>query len=167
MARSFKHRFKILTGPLAGQVDDGFMIGSQDFPDQYKSMDHESIVAHRNAAFGQGRGEGVWLSTLGQAVYQVMQAQGSPIRSITADGMQYGNEYLDMNIPFDRNGDEIKVDDMLYVAVKNEVRLVKVVAIAAKPFMASYGIIHRKLTVYDADEDRKLTINDPGATIKA
>jgi hypothetical protein len=46
------------------------------------------------------------------------------------------------------------------------VRRVTVIKIAKKPFMASYGIVNRKLTVRDEAEDQTLTINDPRATVK-
>jgi hypothetical protein len=69
-------------------------------------------------------------------------------------------------VPFDRYGNEIKEGDMIMIASKNEVRRVEVIKIAKKPYMASYGIMNRKLTVRDDVEDQTLTINDPRATVK-
>lgn len=68
-------------------------------------------------------------------------------------------------IPFDRYGQEIRVGDYLYVGVKNAVHQVRVLSIG-EPYHPGYGIVNRKLTCSDLDNNRTRTINTPGDTIR-
>lgn len=68
-------------------------------------------------------------------------------------------------IPFDRYGKEISVGDNLYVGVKNAVHRVTVLSIG-EPYHPGYGVVNRKLTCRDLDDNRTRTINTPGDTIK-
>lgn len=161
MARSYPHRYKVLSGPLSGVVVDGIQIGFQDYPDQFvkEGWDLSSITARTRL---HGKKEGIWLN---EAKVRIERTDYHSV-TITEEGVAYGNDYMDLCVPFDRYGFEIKEGDTIMVASKNEVRRVKVVKIAKKPYMASYGIMLRKLTVRDEAEDQTLTINDPRATVK-
>lgn len=161
MARLYPHRYKILSGPLAGEVSDGVQIGLQDYPEQFVK---EGWCSHDISSLRAcGKKEGIWMNDPG------VRVERNDYRSvtITEEGVAYGNDYMDLCVPFDRYGNEIKVGDTLMIASKNEVRRVEVVAIAKKPYMASYGIMNRKLTVRDNVDEQTLTINDPRATVKA
>ena len=159
MARTYIHRYKVLSGPLAGEIFDGVQIGFQDYPDQFvvEGWDSHTIVAKTS-----GKKEGVWLNEPGVRI----QRNDYRNTTITEEGVAYGTDYMDLCVPFDRYNNEIKVGDTLMIASKNEVRRVEVVAIAKKPYQASYGIMNRKLTVRDNVEEQTLTINDPRATVK-
>lgn len=159
MARHYPHRYRVLSGAHAGEVHDGVQIGLQDYPDQFKTMTPEQVQAHIHA---QTSKEGIWLTGPGVRVARNDHRN----TTITNEGVSYGTDYMDLCVPFDRYGNEIAVGDTLMIASRNEVRRVQVVKIAVKPFMASYGIMNRKLTVYDSEEDQTLTINDPRATVK-
>jgi len=170
MARTYLHRYKVLTGPSKGMISDGQQIGVQDYPDQFivEKFSHEQIRAMQDDKYRRGLTEGIWLNELSHPMYRPAPIQGvrPPKIEITEEGVNYDDTYMDLCVPFDRYNNEIKVGDTLMVASKNEVRRVEVVAIAKKPYMASYGIMNRKLTVRDEAEDQTLTINDPRATVK-
>ena len=159
MSRVYLHRYKVLSGSLQGMVTEGVQIGFQDYPEQFaiEGWDSHTIVTKTS-----DKKEGIWLSEPGVRV----QRNDYRNTTITAEGVSYGNDYMDLCVPFDRYNNEIKVDDILMIASKNEVRRVQVVKIADKPFQASYGIMNRKLTVRDHEENQTLTINDPRATVK-
>lgn len=169
MARTYPHRYKILTGDLKGLVIDGQQIGVQDYPEQFvlEKFDSHQVAAMAKDKYDQGVYEGIWLEEVSRPMYRPIPKLGSqPKVVITEEGVNYDDVYMDMCVPFDRYGNEIGVGDTLMIASKNEVRRVEVIAIAKKPFMASYGIMNRKLTVRDEAEDQTLTINDPRATVK-
>lgn len=155
MARTYLHRYKVLSGPMKGLITDGVQIGFQDYPEQFviEGWDSHTI---------SGKKEGIWLTEPGVRV----QRNDYRNTTITEEGVSYGDDYMDLCVPFDRYNNEIKVGDTLMIASKNEVRRVEVIAIAKKPYMASYGIMNRKLTVRDNVEEQTLTINDPRATVK-
>ena len=159
MARTYTHRYKVLSGPMKGLVADGNQIGFQDYPEQFvvEGWDSHTIVAKTS-----GKKEGIWLKEQGVRV----QRNDYRNTTITEEGVSYGDDYMDLCVPFDRYNNEICVGDTLMIASKNEVRRVEVIKIATKPFQASYGIMNRKLTVRDEAEDQTLTINDPRATVK-
>lgn len=170
MARTYKHRYKVLSGDLKGLVSDGQQIGTQDYPDQFviEQMTHEQITAKQRDMYDRGEIEGVWLDEVSRPMYRPRPIQGvrPPKIDITDEGVNYDDVYMDLCVPFDRYNNEINVGDTLMIASRNEVRRVTVIKIAKTPFMASYGIMNRKLTVRDEAEDQTLTINDPRATVK-
>ena len=164
--RVYPHRYKVLSGPNAGLVSDGQQIGVQDYPEQIvlESFTSQEIARLGKDKYDKGLGEGIWLKEIRQPMYR------SAIHSkteITEEGVNYDNTYMDLCVPFDRYGNEIKVGDTLFIASKNEVRRAEVIAISKKPYMASYGIVNRKLTVRDEVEDQTLTTNDPRSTVRA
>jgi len=173
MSRSYPHRYKVLTGNHQGLVSDGQQIGYQDYPDQFVdqrplAMTHEQIRAIQQDKHNKGIYDGIWLNEVQQPIYRPIPVQCvyRPKTEITDEGVNYDDVYMDLCVPFDRYGNEIKVGDMIMIASKNEVRRVEVVKISKNPFMVSYGIMNRKLTVRDEAEDQTLTINDPRATVK-
>ena len=168
MSRSYPHRYKVLTGYHAGLVSDGQRIGYQDFPDQFVNMTNDQIMQQQRTMRAAGVYEGIWLNELQMALHRPIPVTGvsQPKIEITEEGVNYDNVYMDLCVPFDRYGNEIKEGDTIMIASKNEVRRAKVIKIAKRPFMASYGITNRKLTVRDEEEEQTLTINDPRATVK-
>ena len=152
MTRIRTHRYKVLAGCLKDGVFEGQEIGAQDYPDQAKIE-------------GCAKGEfyGVWLNEpkvkLNRTDYRDV--------TITDEGVNYSNEYMDLCTPFDRFNKEIFVGDTLYVSSLNEVVPCIVEKIAKKPFMASYGIMNRKLTVRPVEGGAAKTINDPRSTVKS
>jgi hypothetical protein len=169
MVRTRHHHYRILSGALAGSTFLGQQIGFQEYPDQIaqEQMSPDAINELRQRQYSLDRCEGIWLHELNQAVYRPVPVTGKPPKvDILAEGVNYDGVYLDLCTPFDRFNNTIFVGDELYVSIRNEVRLAKVVRIADKPFMASYGIMNRKLTVRDEQEDQTLTINDPRSTVK-
>lgn len=170
MARTYLHRYKVLSGPTKGMVTDGVQIGVQDYPEQFvkEGWTSEAIQAFVKKQYENGVYEGIWLNEAQQPIYRPLPIQGvrTPKIEITEEGVNYDDVYMDLCVPFDRYNNEIKVGDTLMIASKNEVRRVEVIAIAKKPYMASYGIMNRKLTVRDNVEEQTLTINDPRATVK-
>lgn len=159
MARTYTHRYKVLSGFMKGLISDGQQIGFQDYPEQFviEGWDSHTIVAKTS-----GKKEGIWLTEQGVRI----QRNDYRNTTITEEGVSYGDDFMDLCVPFDRYNNEIREGDTLMIASKNEVRRVKVIKVAVKPFMASYGIMNRKLTVRDEAEDQTLTINDPRATVK-
>lgn len=159
MANCFKHRkrFRVLVGFIAHQVYDGFEIGIQRYPDQFKL---ENLTYEQIMKMHQTDHSGIWLSELNTKIEHTDPRNVT----ITDEGVNYSNNYIDLCVPFDRNGTEISVGDYLYAAVRNEVRKVKVTKIAKKPFHAT-GAMVRKLTVVD-EEQQTLTINYPYSTVK-
>lgn len=169
MTRTRHHHYKLLSGPLACRVFIGEQIGFQEYPNQIaqEQLTPEAIGKLREQQYSLNRCEGIWLYELEQAVYRPVPVQGKPPKvEILPEGVVYDGVYQDLCTPFDRYNHMICVGDELYIASSNEVRLVKVVRIADKPFQASYGIMNRKLTVRDELEGQTLTINDPRATVK-
>ena len=170
MSRFYPHRYKVLSGEHQGLVSEGEQIGVQDYPNQFvaEKFDSHQVSAMSKAKYDQGLYEGIWLSEIQQPMYRPVPHKlgRQPNIEITEEGVSYDDIYMDLCVPFDRYGIEIKEGDVLMIASKNEVRRVEVVKIAKKPFMASYGVMNRKLTVYDDKEDQTLTINDPRATVK-
>jgi len=169
MKRQYIRQYRVLSGPLAGMVSNGIQIGEQDYPDQWKieSLTHDQILEQRNRVQAQGLFSGIWLIDTQQVVRRPLPVQGG-YRSkveITPEGVNYDDVYMDLCVPHDRYGNEIHVGDTLIVASKNEARRVVVERFAAKPVMASYGIMQRKITVRDELEQQTLTINDCFATI--
>lgn len=170
MSRVYLKRYKVLTGECTGLISQGQQIGYQDYPDQVtlEKMTHEQITAKQRSQYDKGLCSGIWLNEVARPLYLPLPVQGvrPPKVEITDEGVNYDDTYMDLCVPFDRYNNEIKVDDYIMVASRNEVRRVQVVKIATKPFMASYGIVNRKLTVRDHEENQTLTINDPRATVK-
>jgi len=170
MSRHYTHRYKVLSGPMQGLVTNGRQIGEQDYPEQFliEKMTHEQIMAKRDEHYNRNGCSGIWLNEPEKAIYLPKPVQGVrvPKIEITDEGVNYDDVYMDLCVPFDRYGNEIKEGDMIMIASKNEVRRVEVIKIAKKPYMASYGIMNRKLTVRDDEENQTLTINDPRATVK-
>jgi hypothetical protein len=170
MSRTYKHRYKVLSGSLKGMVTDGQQIGVQDYPEQFikEGWDSETINAFVKKQHENGVYEGIWLDEPSQTMHRPLPIQGGyrPKIEFTDEGVNYDDVYMDLCVPFDRYGNEISVGDTLMIASRNEVRRVEVIKIAKKPFMASYGIMNRKLTVRDNEEEQTLTINDPRATVK-
>lgn len=159
MSRVYLHRYKVLAGPLTGQVHDGIQIGFQDYPEQFVK---EGWDSHKIAANTADKGDGVWLIIpsvrLNRHVYHDM--------TFTDEGVNYSNDYMDLCVPFDRFNNEIFVGDTIYVSSNNEVVPCVVEKIAKKPFMASYGIVNRKLTVRPIEGGTAKTINDPRSTVR-
>jgi hypothetical protein len=170
MNRKYIHRYRILSGPLAGVVANGVEIGVQDYPDQWRleGLTHEQIMERQQRVQAQGLCGGIWLFDLQQVIRRPLPVHGGhrPKVEITPEGVNYDDVYMDLCVPHDRYGNEIRVGDNLIVASKNEARRVVVERFAAKPFMASYGIMQRKITVRDELEQQTLTINDCFATIR-
>ena len=169
MARHYIHRYKVLTGPMTGMVSDGQQIGVQDYPEQFivEKLSYEQIRAVQDDKYHRGMTEGIWLNEAQQPLYRNIPKLGSGLNiTITEEGVNYDNTYMDLCVPFDRYNNEIREGDTIMIASKNEVRRVEVIKIAKKPFMASYGIMNRKLTVRDHEGEQTLTINDPRATVK-
>lgn len=160
MANRFKQlkRFKVLVGSLVNEIHEGIEIGYQRYPEQFmiEDFNHEQYMKQHET-----EREGIWL------LEPQIKIENTDPRNvtITEEGVNYSNNYMDLCVPFDRYGTEISVGDCLYAAVKNEVRKVKVTKIAKKPFYGNYGMMRRKLTVVD-DDNQTLTINDHYTTIK-
>jgi hypothetical protein len=152
MSRIRTHRYKVISGSLAGQVFDGMQIGDEEYPGQVESE-------------GCAKGElhGVWLN---EPKIKINRTDYRDV-TITDEGVNYGNKYMDLCVPFDRFNEEIFVGDTIYVSSSNEVVPCIVEKIAKKPFMASYGIMNRKLTVRPVEGGAAKTINDPRSTVKA
>jgi len=152
MSRIYLHRYKVLTGSLSGQVFEGQEIGAQEYPDQAKI---EGVA--------KGTVSGIWLNEpkvkLNRTDYRDV--------TITDEGVNYSNEYMDLCVPFDRFNKEIFVGDTIYVSSNNEVVPCIVEKIAKKPFMANYGIMNRKITARPIEGGIAKTINDPRSTVKA
>ena len=152
MSRVYIHRYKVLSGPLKGGIFDGQEIGAQEYLDQYKIE-------------GSAKGElhGVWLN---EPEVKINRTNYRDV-TFTDEGVSYSNEYMDLCVPFDRFNKEIFVGDTIYVSSSNEVVPCIVEKIAKKPFMASYGIMNRKLTARPIEGGTAKTINDPRSTVKA
>lgn len=169
MIRTRHHHYKLLSGPLACQMFLGEQIGIQEYPEQIskEQMSSGAITSLRERQYSLNRYEGIWLYDINQAVYRPVPVVGKPPKvEILPEGVVYDGVYQDLCTPFDRYNRMICVGDEIYVSSSNEVRLVKVVKIADRPFQASYGIMNRKLTVRDELEGQTLTINDPRSTVK-
>lgn len=170
MSRSYPHRYKVLSGEFAGLVSQGEQIGYQDYPDQFvvEKFDSHQVSAFVQTQTDKGLYNGIWLNEVSRPLYRPLPVQGvrAPKVEITEEGVNYDDVFMDLCVPFDRYGNEIKEGDTLMIASKNEVRRVSVVTIAKKPYQAVYGIVNRKLTVRDDAENQTLTINDPRATVK-
>jgi hypothetical protein len=160
MSRIRIHRYKVLSGPMKGLVGEGIQIGFQDYPEQFvkEGWDSHTIVAKIS-----GKYEGIWM------LEQNERVQRNDYRNtvISEEGVSYGDDYMDMCVPFDRFNKEIFVGDTIYISSKNEVIPCVVEKIDKKPFQASYGIMNRKLTVRPTEGGTAKTINDPRSTVKA
>jgi len=133
-------------------IFEGQEIGAQEYLDQYKIE-------------GSAKGElsGVWLN---EPEVKINRTDYRDV-TITDEGVNYSNDYMDLCVPFDRFNKEIFVGDTIYVSSSNEVVPCIVEKIAKKPFQASYGIMNRKLTVRPIEGGTAKTINDPRSTVKA
>ena len=151
------HRYRIVTGPHAGRVVEGFQIGYTAYPDQVaiEKLSHVQVMD-----LYQTNKEGFWIP--GDNV-KIDFENRIDSRSITTV-VNYGN-VEDLVITFDKYNQEIFVGDELYAASKNAVRRVKVTKIADKPVWTSNGI-QRKLTVKDVDDGQTLVINESRDTVK-
>jgi hypothetical protein len=143
-------------------VHDAFQIGYQDYPNQMKieSLNYLVLLDKRQKL---NQSEGYWLIDIQKPIYKIYDKRNITISDL---GVNYDNVLIDMCTPFDRNNQQIFVGDQIYVAVKNEVRLVTVTKIAKQPYLSGYGIYNRKLTVFDKNNNQTITINNPFATIK-
>lgn len=152
MSRIRIHSYKVLSGPMKDGIFEGQEIGAQEYLDQYKIE-------------GSAKGElsGVWLN---EPEVKINRTDYRDV-TITDEGVNYSNDYMDLCVPFDRFNKEIFVGDTIYVSSSNEVVPCIVEKIAKKPFQASYGIMNRKLTVRPIEGGTAKTINDPRSTVKA
>lgn len=152
MSRAYPQRYKILSGPLTGQIFDGVEIAAQDYPDQCKVE-------------GCAKGEfyGVWLNE------PKVKINRDNYRNVVIldEGVNYNDAYLDLCVPFDRFGNEIFVGDTIYISSNNEVIPCVVEKIAKKPYMANYGVMGRKLTARPTEGGMAKTIGDSRSTVKA
>jgi hypothetical protein len=150
---------------MKGLVADGIQIGVQDYPDQYEieQLTIDQIKLLWEDKHNKGLDEGIWINEAKQSFYP------SDRRKIEIDeeGVSYDDVYMDLCVPFDRFNKEIFVGDTIYISSKNEVIPCVVEKIAKKPFIASYGIVNRKLTVRPVEGGAAKTINDPRSTVKA
>jgi hypothetical protein len=171
MSRVYIHRYKVLTGPLKGFVGEGVQIGVQDYPDQFKNeqLTTDQITCLWQDKYNKGLGEGIWINEVKQPFYRLISGPGlrQPKVETTDEGVNYDDVYMDLCVPFDRFNKEIFVGDTIYISSKNEVIPCVVEKIAKKPFMASYGIMNRKLTLRPTEGGTAKTINDPRSTVKA
>ena len=152
MSRIYLHRYKVLVGPLSGKVFEGQEIGAQEYLDQAKI---EGVA--------KGTLYGVWLN---EPKVKINRNEYRDL-TITDEGANYSNDYMDLCVPFDRFNKEIFVGDTIYVSSNNEVVPCIVEKIAKKPFMASYGIVNRKITARPLEGGIAKTIGDPRSTVKA
>jgi hypothetical protein len=152
MSRVYIHRYKVLSGPLKNGIFEGQEIGAQEYLDQYKIEGSAKGTEH-----------GVWLN---EPEVKINRTNHRDV-TITDEGVNYSNDYMDLCVPFDRFNKEIFVGDTIYISSRNEVIPCVVEKIAKKPFMASYGIMNRKLTVRPIEGGTAKTINDPRSTVKA
>jgi hypothetical protein len=152
MSRVYIHRYKVLSGPLKNGIFEGQAIGAQEYLDQYKIEGSAKGTEH-----------GVWLN---EPEVKINRTEYRDV-TITDEGVNYSNDYMDLCVPFDRFNKEIFVGDTIYISSKNEVIPCVVEKIAKKPFMASYGVMNRKLTVRPTEGGTAKTINDPRSTVKA
>jgi len=160
MSRVYMHRYKILSGPMKGLIGEGIQIGFQDYPEQFvkEGWDSHTIVARTS-----GKKEGIWMLEHNERV----QRNDYRNTTIAEEGVSYGDDFMDLCVPFDRFNKEIFVGDTIYISSRNEVIPCIVEKIAKKPFQASYGIMNRKLTVRPTEGGTAKTINDPRSTVKA
>jgi hypothetical protein len=152
MSRVYIHRYKVLSGPLKNGIFEGQEIGAQEYLDQYKIEGSAKGTEH-----------GVWLN---EPEVKINRTNYRDV-TFTDEGVSYSNDYMDLCVPFDRFNKEIFVGDTIYISSKNEVIPCVVEKIAKKPFMASYGIMNRKLTLRPTEGGTAKTINDPRSTVKA
>lgn len=152
MSRVYIYRYKVLTGPLKNGIFEGQHIGAQEYLDQAKI---EGVA--KDTEYG------VWLN---EPKVKINRTNYRDV-TITDEGVNYSNDYMDLCVPFDRFNREIFVGDTIYISSKNEVIPCVVEKIAKKPFMASYGIMNRKLTVRPTEGGTAKTVNDPRSTVKA
>ncbi len=152
------HRYKVITGKFAGQVVDGYQIGVQDYLDQIKTenMPHPQVME----LYSRNK-EGFWNIEAGEKIEFERRIDSTAVGAV----VDYGN-VQDLVIPFDKYNKEIFVGDTLFIASKNAVRRAVVTKIAPKATFASGGVLIRKLTVKDLDDDQTLTINQSRDTIK-
>ena len=130
-------RYRILTGPLAGQEHIAHGLNRRATPD---------------GEVNSRLGDGIWIPAL-----QVR---------VAADGQNHqATAYEDLIAPFDRFGNEIEVGDTLHASVAKQVRRVKVRALGKK-YHQGCGWWTRKLRVEDIDSGKRTTLNTPSYTIK-
>jgi hypothetical protein len=165
MRRTRIYRYKVLSGPMKGLVGDGIQIGVQDYPNQYEieQLTTDQIKLLWEDKHNKGLGEGIWINEAKQPFYPSIRRK----IQIDEEGVSYDDVYMDLCVPFDRFNKEIFVGDTIYISSKNEVIPCVLEKIAKKPFMASYGIMNRKLTVRPVEGGAAKTINDPRSTVKA
>ena len=151
------HRYKVVTGKHAGKVVEGFHIGHMLYPDQIaiEKMEHEQVMSLYTT-----NKDGFWCPELAEKIDFESKISSANVGEV----VDYGNVH-DLVITFDKYNKEIFVDDILYAAVKNAVRRVKVTKITKTATFALYGILQRKLTVTDLDTGKTLTINESRDTI--
>jgi hypothetical protein len=150
---------------MKGLVGDGIQIGVQDYPNQYEieQLTTDQIKLLWEDKHNKGLGEGIWINEAKQPFYPSIRRK----IQIDEEGVSYDDVYMDLCVPFDRFNKEIFVGDTIYISSKNEVIPCVLEKIAKKPFMASYGIMNRKLTVRPVEGGAAKTINDPRSTVKA
>ena len=148
-------RYKIISGPFAGRVVEGFEIGVRAYPSQIDEgyLTHDQIMnLHKYNR------DGFWYPEENIKI----EFENHIEIGMVAD---YGNVH-DLVINYDRYNQEIFVGDELFIASKNVVRRAVVTKIAQKVTMASNGVLIRKITVKDVDDGQTLTINESRDTIK-
>ena len=169
MSRNYTHRYKVLSGVNAGLVSDGMQIGTQEYPEQYvkENLTHPEIMALQKRQHQDNKWEGIWLNDIQQPMYRPLNGIAHHNRqTVTEEGVNYDDVYMDLCVPFDRYGNEVKVGDMVIVASKNEARRAKITKIAKLPYFGGYGIYSRKVTVRDDEENQTLVIINSRSMIK-
>lgn len=136
-------RYLIKTGQYAGQMFIGQCCFSRPTP---------------TSELDYSLGEGVWFEELQLRLPKVITDRSK------VKHCQDTDHYEDMVIAFDKYGNEIVAGDHLYVAVKNEVRKVRVLALTTINH-AGYACVYRKMRCTDLDSGQTLVITTPTATI--
>jgi len=129
-------RYKILTGPLAGQIVTAHQLERRATP---------------TSELDNALGSGIWIPSLGVRVAADQDAYSVP------------SAYVDLVVPFDRFNQEIFIGDTLHAASKAAVIRVKVTGIGKSHWDSGHK---RKLRVQDIDSGATLTINNPAHCIK-
>lgn len=140
-----KYRYLIKTGEYAGQVFDGVGCNARPYPEA--EPDYAKY------------GDGIYIPQLQLRIKQQHLPQGQAKHC--ADFV----DYEDLVIAFDRYGIEIFPGDSLYAAIGKEVCKVTVLKLG-EVYHQGCGWMTRKLSVKNEETGKKVTLNNPGGTIK-